>query len=82
VRRATGVEPRASSRTVFLDVKVFFDTNVLIAAFATRGLCADMFAHVLLEHDLVVGEVTLTELRKTLRRKLKLPKKTIDEIEA
>ena len=55
---------------------------MLIAAFATRGLCADLFAHVLLEHDLVVGEVVLTELRTTLRTKLKLPKKTIDEIEA
>jgi putative PIN family toxin of toxin-antitoxin system len=63
-------------------VKVFFDTNVLIAAFATRGLCADLFAHVLLEHDLVVGEVVLTELRTKPRTKLKLPKKTIDEIEA
>ncbi len=63
-------------------MKVFFDTNVLIAAFATRGLCADLFAHVLLEHELVVGEVVLTELRRNLRTKLKLPKKTIDEIEA
>jgi uncharacterized protein len=63
-------------------VKVFFDTNVLIAAFATRGLCADLFAHVLLEHDLVVGEVVLGELRTKLRTKLKLPRKTIDEIEA
>jgi uncharacterized protein len=63
-------------------VKVFFDTNVLIAAFATRGLCADLFAHVLLEHELVVGDVVLTELRRNLRTKLKLPKKTIDEIEA
>ena len=53
-----------------------------IAAFATRGLCADLFAHVLLEHDLVVGEVVLGELRTKLRTKLKLPKKTIDEIEA
>lgn len=63
-------------------MKVFFDTNVLIAAFATRGLCADLFAHVLLEHDLVVGEVVLTELRTKLRTKPKLPKRTIDEIEA
>ena len=63
-------------------MKVFFDTNVLIAAFATRGLCADLFAHVLLEHDLVVGEVVLGELRTKLRTKVKAPKKTIDEIEA
>lgn len=62
-------------------MKLFFDTNVLIAAFATRGLCADLFAHVLLEHDLIIGEVVLTELRTKLRTKLKVPKRTIDEIE-
>ena len=63
-------------------MKVFFDTNVLLAAFATRGLCADLFAHVLLEHELLVGEFVLRELRTNLRAKLKLPKKAIDEIEA
>lgn len=63
-------------------MKVFFDTNVLIAAFATRGLCADLFAHVLLEHELIVGEVVLEELREKLRKQLKLPKRAIDEIEA
>jgi predicted nucleic acid-binding protein len=55
---------------------------VLLAAFATRGLCADLFAHVLLEHQLLVGEVVLGELRRTLRTTVKLPGKTIDEIEA
>ena len=49
-----------------------------MAAFATRGLCADLFAHVLLEHELVVGEVVLRELRNTLKSKLKLPGATID----
>ena len=62
-------------------MKVFFDTNVLLAAFATRGLCADLFAHVLLEHELLVGEAVIRELRSKLRIKLKLPKNTIDEIE-
>ena len=63
-------------------MKVFFDINVLLAAFATRGLCADLFAHVLLEPELLVGEVVIRELRSKLRTKLKLPKRTIDEIEA
>jgi len=63
-------------------VKVFFDTNVLVAAFATRGLCADLFAHVLLEHERIVGEVVLDELRETLRTRIEFPKKSIDEIEA
>jgi uncharacterized protein len=63
-------------------VKVYFDTNVVLAAFATRGLCADLFAHVLLEHELLVGETVIRELRSKLRIKLKLSKSAIDEIEA
>lgn len=63
-------------------MKVFFDTNVLVSAFATRGLCADLFAHVLLEHELIIGEVVLAELRAKLRQRIKLPKVTIDEIDA
>ena len=63
-------------------MRVFFDTNVLVAAFATRGLCADLFAHVLLEHELLIGETVIRELRRTLRLKLKLPKRSIDDIEA
>jgi len=63
-------------------VKVFFDTNVVLAAFATRGLCADLFAHVLLEHELLVGETVIRELRSKLRTKLKVSRNAIDEIEA
>ena len=63
-------------------MKVFLDTNVVLAAFATRGLCADLFPHVLLEHELLVGEAVIRELRSTLRIKLRLPKDAIDEIEA
>lgn len=62
-------------------MKVFFDTNVLFAAFATRGLCADLFSHVLLEHELIVGEMVIDELMERLRLKIKLPKKSLDEIE-
>lgn len=63
-------------------MKVFFDTNVVLAAFATRGLCADLFAHILLEHELLVGETVIRELRTKLRVKLKLSRKDIDDIEA
>lgn len=54
-------------------MRVFLDTNVLVSAFATRGLCADLFELVLLEHDLVLGRHVVQELSKALRRKLKLP---------
>ena len=50
---------------------MFFDTNVLVSAFISRGLCADLFRHVLAHHELVVGEVVIAELHKVLRDKLR-----------
>ena len=61
-------------------MRVFLDTNVLVAAFATRGLCADVMRVVLAEHQLITGEVVLSELRKALGRRIKLPPATIDDI--
>lgn len=54
-------------------MRVFLDTNVLVSAFATRGLCADVLELVLLEHDLVLGRHVVRELNKALRLKLRLP---------
>ena len=44
-------------------MKVFLDTNVLIAAFATRGLCADMFCLAATDHELLIGAAVLVEVR-------------------
>lgn len=63
-------------------MKVCLDTNVLVAAFATRGLCADVLRTVLAEHDLVIGEVILAELRRVLTTKLKVPADRANVIEA
>ena len=62
-------------------MRVFFDTNVLVSAFATRGLCADTLRLVLAEHELVTGEVIIEELRRTLSRRFRVPKRTLDEVE-
>lgn len=61
-------------------MRVFLDTNVLVAAFATRGLCADVLRAVLTQHDLLISEVVLAELRNVLPRKLGLPLATVQEI--
>lgn len=63
-------------------MRVYLDTNVLVSAVATRGLSADVLQVVLAEHQLVLGEVVLGELRRVLRQKLKLPLGTADEIDA
>ena len=62
-------------------MKVFLDTNVLVSAVATRGLCADLFHAILADHDLIVGETVLTELRRILRNKLQAPTETVEEME-
>ena len=61
-------------------MRVFLDTNVLAAAFATRGLCADVVRYVLAEHQLITGDVVLDELREVLAKRFKLPVGTIRDI--
>lgn len=63
-------------------MRVCLDTNVLVAAFATRGLSVDVLRTVLAEHELVVGEVILAELRRALAAKLKVLADRIEAIEA
>ena len=63
-------------------MKVFFDTNVLVSAFAARGLCADLMRVVLAEHELQTGEVNLVELRRVLRDRLKAPARQIELAES
>lgn len=63
-------------------MRVCLDTNVLVAAFAARGLCADVLRVCLTDHELVIGEVHLKELRRALRDKLKLPEDRIEAAEA
>lgn len=63
-------------------MRVFLDTNVLVAAFATRGLCADVMRAVLAEHELITSEIVLDELRDVLNRRLRLPASTVADIVA
>ncbi len=63
-------------------MRVFLDTNVLVSAFASRGLCADLLRHVLVEHALITGEVVLAELRRVLADRLGVPKTVIADVEA
>ena len=61
-------------------MRVFLDTNVLAAAFTTRGLCADVVRYVLAEHQLITGNVILDELHAVLTRRFKLPDSTTKDI--
>ncbi|NHA14173.1 putative toxin-antitoxin system toxin component, PIN family [Thioalkalivibrio sp. XN279] len=61
-------------------MKVALDTNVLVSAFATRGLCADLFNLVLAEHELILGVTVLAESQRVLRQKMRIPVETTREL--
>jgi len=62
-------------------VRVFLDTNVLVSAFTTRGLSADVLRLVLVEHELITGEFNLEEFRRVLGARMNAPDALIDEAE-
>lgn len=59
--------------------RVFFDANVLIAAFAVKGLCSELLEYARFKtFDAVTSERTLAETSKNFRIKLKMPASEID----
>jgi hypothetical protein len=61
-------------------VKVVLDTNVFIAAFATRGVCEAVMELCLDRHQVGVSRDLLQELRRNLVKKVKLPPAVADEM--
>lgn len=61
-------------------MKVILDANVLVAAFAARGLCNDLFEVCLSEHEIVTCKGLLGEVRAALIRKLKLPTRIAESV--
>lgn len=60
-------------------MRVFLDTNVLVSATASRGLCADVFRTAIEFHELVVSEHLFEELKRVLRTKFDAPDDLITE---
>ena len=54
---------------------------MLVSAFATRGICADVLRVVLAEHALVTSEVVLEELTRVLKKRIGLPPQAAKEID-
>lgn len=52
---------------------------MLVSAFTTRGICEDVLNVVLAEHQLVLGEAVLTELRRVLDKKMRMQPELADE---
>jgi uncharacterized protein len=53
-------------------VKIVLDSNVLISAFAARGLCADLFRELVASHEIIISDYILAEVYEKLVGKLRI----------
>lgn len=63
-------------------MRIVLDSNVLLAAFGTRGLCEALFAACVEGHELVTSEHILGELARHLAGKFRIPPRRAREIVA
>ena len=52
-------------------MKLVLDTNVLIAAFISRGVCNELLEHCVVNHDVVLSQFIFGELKEKLEGKFK-----------
>lgn len=61
-------------------MKIVLDANVIIAAFAARGLCESIMEVCLSEHEIVLSGDLFDEILRNLQLKIKLPTNIVDNI--
>jgi putative PIN family toxin of toxin-antitoxin system len=61
-------------------MKIVLDANVIIAAFAARGLCESIMEVCLSDHKILLCDELLEEILRNLRLKIKLSAKIVDDI--
>ena len=61
-------------------MRIVLDTNVIVAAFASRGLCAEVFEVCASSHTIVISEHILTEVNSAFLKKIKLPEEIVRDV--
>ncbi len=61
-------------------MRLVLDANVLLAGFGTRGLCEALVSVCLESHHLIISQHLLTEVRRYVSTKFKVPSARADEI--
>ena len=61
-------------------MRIVLDANVVVAAFAARGLCESVFELCLDSHEILLSKPLLDEVRRNLAKKVKLGRQTVADI--
>jgi uncharacterized protein len=59
---------------------VILDSNVIIAAFSSKGLCHSLFELCLTRYSIIISDHILTEVHRILHEKFKMPTKKVNEV--
>ena len=60
-------------------MRILLDTNVIIAAFITRGVCSDLLEHCIRHHVLITSEFILNEFQEKLIHKFRYTAEEVHE---
>ncbi|HRR96860.1 MAG TPA: putative toxin-antitoxin system toxin component, PIN family [Candidatus Ratteibacteria bacterium] len=60
-------------------MKIVFDTNILIAAFISRGVCNELFEHCVCFHEIFISKFILTEFSENLINKFNFSKYEVNK---
>jgi putative PIN family toxin of toxin-antitoxin system len=61
-------------------MKIVLDTNVLIAAFIAQGVCNDLLEHCVQQHEIILSNFILDELRQKLSHKFKYSTEDVEDV--
>lgn len=61
-------------------MKIVIDANIIIAAFAARGLCNEIFELCLVQHEIFLCDTLIREVRNGLLKKIKVPENIVENI--
>lgn len=61
-------------------MRILLDANVVIAAFATRGLCDTILEFCFDSHDILLSEDLILKIGSNLRKKIKIAPPTVEKI--
>ncbi|PKL39005.1 MAG: putative toxin-antitoxin system toxin component, PIN family [Spirochaetae bacterium HGW-Spirochaetae-1] len=61
-------------------MKIVLDSNIIIAAFSTRGMCSAVFELSVEKYEVLISTQILGEVTKNLEKKFKMPDRNIRQI--
>ena len=61
-------------------MKVILDSNVVVAAFSSRGLCQSLFELCLDRYTIIISDHILSEISRILHKKFKMPREKVGAI--